>query len=299
MRIRLGHAVVAAALGMVVCVACAPAVAELDAGSRFPAGEASADTPPVFEFDPLFDEGFEAELELESDMESSDPFENTNRKVFAFNRGVDRLFFAPVTRGYRFMVPRLARKGIRRVFLNLDSPKILVNDLLQLRFKDAGETLGRFVLNSTLGVGGLLDPGAAAGWERHDSDFGQTLAKMGLASGPYIVFPVFGPSSVRDGIGSVVDLAFRPLTYILGPTELMVHVYIGSGNGLVALDASRDKLGALEGSSVDFYAALRSAYLQSRRAVCETDEPAADEELAPPEEPASGAEAEVGAVLAH
>ena len=83
-----------------------------------------------------------------------------------------------MTRGYRFLVPEVARKGIRRAYLNLNSPRILVNDLLQLRFKDAGVTLGRFVLNSTLGLGGLFDAGKAAGWERHDNDFGRSLAKM-------------------------------------------------------------------------------------------------------------------------
>ena len=95
-------------------------------------------------------------------------------------RESNTVVFDPVTRGYRFLVPEPARKGIRRAFLNLNSPKIFVNDLLQLRFKDAAQTLGRFVLNTTLGLGGLFDAGKAAGWERHDTDFGQTLAKMGV-----------------------------------------------------------------------------------------------------------------------
>jgi phospholipid-binding lipoprotein MlaA len=286
MRIWLSHgAVVTAALGIALCIGCAPAVAELDVDPYSPRGELAASSPLAYEPDPLFDDDFEAELELESEMTSSDPFENANRRIFGFNQGVHTWVFDPIMHGYRFVVPRVARKGLRRVFLNLNSPKVLVNDLLQLRFKDAAQTVGRFVLNSTLGVGGLLDPGEAAGWTRHDADFGETLAKMGVASGPYIVIPVFGPSTVRDGIGSIVDLAFQPLTYILGPGQLLVQLYIGGGIGLTTFDANLDKLDALEGSSVDFYAAMRSAYLQHRRAAIEgldpPDEPVADEELTP------------------
>jgi len=286
MRIWLSHgAAVAAAVGIALCVGCAPRTARLEADPHPPSGEIAASSPLDYEPDPLFDDYFEAEFEFEGEMARSDPFENTNRRIFNFNRGVHTWVFDPITRGYRFVVPRVARKGLRRVFLNLNSPKVLVNDLLQLRFKDAAQTVGRFVLNSTLGVGGLLDPGEAAGWKRHDADFGETLAKMGVASGPYIVIPVFGPSTVRDGIGSIVDLAFQPLTYILGPGELLVQLYIGGGIGLTTFDANLDKLEALEGSSVDFYAAMRSAYLQHRRAAIEgldpPDEPVADEELTP------------------
>jgi phospholipid-binding lipoprotein MlaA len=301
MRTWFSHGVVSAVLGIAICIPAAPALAELETlpSSQAPAGEAAADVPLASEPDPLFDEDFDAELEFESDMERSDPFENTNRKFFAFNEGVNKIIFDPITRGYRFVVPKPARKGIRRVFLNLNSPRIFVNDLLQLRFRDAAETLGRFALNSTLGVGGLFDPAIEAGWERHDSDFGQTLAKMGVASGPYLVIPIFGPSTVRDGVGSVVDLAFQPLAYILGPSELLLQLYIGSGNGLTALDAAHDKVEALEGSSVDFYAAMRSAYLQNRRAVVgevrPLDDPALEEEFPPLDEPAAAAEAEVRA----
>jgi len=265
----LTRGAVAAALALVLCVSAGPAVAEIEAVASPPTGEASDDALLAPEFDPLFDEDFDAELGLSSDTDEVDPFEGANRKVFAFNQGVNAVVFDPVTRGYRFLVPEVARKGIRRAYLNLNSPRVLVNDLLQLRFKDAGVTLGRFVLNSTLGLGGLFDAGKAAGWERHDNDFGRSLAKMGVPSGPYIIVPVFGPSTVRDGLGSIVDLAFQPLAYVLGPSELMVQVYIGSGNGLTALDANFDKIEALEESSVDFYAAMRSAYLQSRRAAIE------------------------------
>ncbi|MFQ5418447.1 MAG: VacJ family lipoprotein [Myxococcota bacterium] len=219
--------------------------------------------------DPLFDDIFDEDFDAPDPMTDADPFESTNRRVFYFNQQVQTYFVDPVTRGYRFLVPGPARRGIRRAVLNLHSPKTLVNDLLQLRFVDAAETLGRFVLNSTLGVGGLLDPAIEAGWERHESDFGQTLATYGVGAGSYLMVPVFGPTTVRDGFGTVVDLAFQPLTYILGPTDVLLQVYIGSGTGLTAIDDVHDELEALEGSSVDYYAALRSAYLQSRRAAVE------------------------------
>jgi phospholipid-binding lipoprotein MlaA len=305
MRTWLCHGVAAAAL-LVLCMLWGPAgtaAADAPADAEAPAGITSADPGAGEELDPLFDDAFEAELARTSDMQSSDPFENTNRRVFSFNRGVDRFFFEPVTRGYRFLVPDPARKGIRRVFLNLDSPRILINDLLQLRFEDAATTVGRLLLNSTLGVGGLLDAGEAAGLERHDSDFGQTLARYGVASGPYIVLPVFGPSTVRDGFGSVVDLAFQPLTYILGPGQLLVHVYVNGGSGLTALDANYDKLEALEVSSVDFYAAMRSAYLQNRRAaiaeVIRPSEPASDAGLAPTGDVFEGQAVEARADIAY
>jgi phospholipid-binding lipoprotein MlaA len=286
MPIWLTHGAVAAALAFALCIPAASVSAELETPTPFPAGEVSEDAPLATEPDPLFDEDFDEELELSSDINGADPFESANRKVFVFNQGMNTVVIDPVMRGYRFLVPEPARKGLRRVYLNLNSPKVFVNDLLQLRFKDAAETLGRLVLNSTLGLGGLFDAGKAAGWERHDNDFGLTLAKMGVESGPYLMIPVFGPSTVRDGVGSLVDLAFQPLAYVLGPAELMVQVYIGSGNALTLLEANHHKLEALEDSSVDFYAAMRSAYLQSRRAAIEgiapldAPPPEADTELA-------------------
>jgi phospholipid-binding lipoprotein MlaA len=237
--------------------------------------------------DPLFDDDFE----FESPEQAADPFERSNRKIFVFNEFLDTVLMRPILTGYRFITPTPARRGIRRMFLNLSSPKIIVNDLLQLRFRDAGITLGRLVLNTGLGLGGLLDPGEAAGWPRHESDFGQTLAMYGMPSGPYLMVPVLGPSTVRDGFGDLVDLAFQPLTYVLWPAQIMLQVYIGGGKGLVALDANYDKVNALEESSIDFYAAMRSAYLQNRRAViAETrgEEPESEDLLVPDEEPGQG-----------
>ena len=145
----------------------------------------------------------------------------------------------------------------------------MVNDLLQLRFKDAAQTVGRFVLNTTLGIGGFFDVGIEVGWEHHESDFGQTLGRLGVGAGPYLVVPVMGPNTIRDGFGGIVDLFFQPLTYLIGPIESIV---LGVSRGFTTLDATDAALKALEESSVDFYAALRSAYLQSRAAHIRKDD---------------------------
>jgi len=211
------------------------------------------------EYDALLDE----EFDFGDDLSANDPFEGTNRAFLKFNRGIDRYFLSPITRGYRFVVPEVARRGLRRMFINLNSPSILVNELLQLRFKDAGQTFGRLLLNTSLGLGGIFDVGVEAGWEHQDADFGQTLARMGVGSGPYLVLPVLGPNTVRDGLGDIVDVLFQPLTYLIGPTP---NIWIGTGSGFTKLDANGPAMHALEESSVDYYAALRSAYLQARAA---------------------------------
>lgn len=270
---RLRGALVVA-LGVLVALPSDADLTDEVPGASSPTGiEAAVDaTPPdplEGEPDPLFDESFDEEIEEHGGTSASDPLEPTNRRIFVFNQVVETWVIDPLTRSYRFVVPAPLRKGIRRAVYNLNSPKVFVNDLLQLRFCDAGEVLGRFVLNSTLGIGGLLDPALEAGWKPHKSDFGQTLGKIGVGSGPYLIIPVFGPTTVRDGFGVLVDMLFQPLTYIFGPTDLLLQLYIGGGTSIVVLDESYDKLQALEESSIDYYAALRSAYLQNRRAMVE------------------------------
>ena len=214
----------------------------------------------------LLEEGlFEEESEFESEAARRDPFEGLNRGVFRFNRGLDYVLLDPITKGYQWVVPRPGRRAVHRFFLNLDTPVVLANQVLQVRPVDAAGTVARFVLNSTAGVAGFLDPGAAAGIPRTEADFGQTLARYGAPSGPYLVLPVFGPSTVRDGLGSVVDVIVDPVTYLLGPFQWWTLV-LGGGEGLVVREATIADLEALEAGSIDFYSALRSAYLQSRDA---------------------------------
>ena len=213
------------------------------------------------EYDALFDEEFG--LDDDAALAKIDPFEETNRNFLKFNRAVDKVFWNPLTTVYRFFVPTPLRLGVRNVFGNIRSPVVIVNHLLQGRVIDAGETLGAFVLNATAGIGGLFDAAAEAGLEIGDEDFGQTLAKAGVGSGPYIMVPVFGPNTLRDGVGGIVDLAFDPATYLLGPIQ---GLFISGPRGFALREEFADDLAALEESSVDYYAAMRSAYLQTREA---------------------------------
>lgn len=264
---------------MLVLLTSVPGLAsasDLEAGSDETAQSAPA--PPPVEApavagapneaveDPLLDAEFDETFELGDREIISDPFENVNRVLFRFNRGIRRMVLSPITRSYQFVVPKVARRGVRRVLINLNSPSTLVNDLLQLRFQDAAETLGRFLLNSTIGFGGVFDVGVEAGWDPHSADFGQTLARIGVESGPYLVIPIFGPNTMRDGVGDLVDILFQPLTYLMGPS---LNLFLGGGRGFVEFETKAAAMEALEGSSVDYYAALRSAYIQNRKAEVE------------------------------
>jgi len=224
-----------------------------------------ADVPPApaAAVDPLDAESAEA-------PQVWDPIESTNRRILRGNLVVDRFFFDPLSRGYAFVMPDPARRAVRRAFINLWSPAVFVNDLLQLAPVDATVTLTRLVVNTTVGVVGLFDPAAKMGLDRHETDFGQTLALYGVPSGPYVVLPVLGPTTVRDGSGYLVDLMFQPTTYVLPGVTFFIYASIHQGSaGFVALDEHAGQLHALEASSVDFYAALRSAFYQDRVAAIE------------------------------
>ena len=208
------------------------------------------------------------DAEYESDLdaqESRDPMEGMNRGTFAFNRFLDRWAFDPLTNGYQFLFPQPIREGIYNFFLNLETPVVFINQIFQLRGEEASFTLGRFLVNTTVGVGGFVDAaGYVAGWTRTDADFGQTLAIWGTPSGAYLVVPILGPSTVRDFSGDLVDRLLDPLTYVIGPVMWWVPLEVSQG--LSVRDAHTVELAHLEDASVDFYAALRSAYLQSREA---------------------------------
>jgi len=260
-RLGLGFALL---VGLSACAKNAPVAQE---ASVVPAVADSPSDPALD--DSEYDDFFADEFEFGEEVATNDPFEDTNRSVLTFNRGLSRHVFDPMIRGYRFVVPEPARRGVRRAFTNFKTPSTLVNDLLQLRFKDAAQTFGRFVLNTTIGFGGIFDVAIEAGWEHHESDFGQTLGRLGVSAGPYLVVPIMGPNTIRDGFGGIVDLFFQPLTYLIGPIESIV---LGVSGGFTTLDARGAALKALEESSVDFYSALRSAYLQSRAAHIRRDE---------------------------
>jgi len=228
--------------------------------------EPDADADPLFDDpffdDPLFDD--ESSIGFDTTEEPAgfpDPWESTNRGVLAFNSSLDRYLLNPLVRGYQAVVPSPVRRSLRRFVDNVDSAPIFMNDLLQLEWKDASITAGRFVLNSTLGLAGFFDPATSMGLARHTSDFGQTLALAGAPTGNYVMLPFFGPHTVRDSVGGVVDLAMHPIVWILGPIGI---AWYGGGVGITTKDEYMDALTTLEDSSVDFYAVLRNVYYQNR-----------------------------------
>lgn len=208
------------------------------------------------------------ELAAASDDASSDvqdPWEGFNRKMFAMNDALDRNVMTPVALGYRAVTHKKQRKGIRNFLANLRTPVILVNDILQGEVGRAGDTLGRFVINSTIGFGGMGDPAERIGIAQHSEDFGQTLAVWGVDSGPYLVLPFLGPSTVRDGFGAGVDMASNPAFWI-NTDPATYYSYATGGVGLVsAREPLIEPLDGIREDSLDFYASIRSFYLQSRK----------------------------------
>ncbi len=192
-----------------------------------------------------------------------DPLEPFNRAMLGVNRGLEVVVVRPVGSVYRSLTPAPARRAISNVAANVFTPVSALNALLQGKPSQAGRSILRFLVNSTLGLGGLIDVASRHGLPAQREDFGQTLAVWGLGNGPYLVLPLIGPTTLRDGIGLGVDTVTDPLFWILdGPVEN--YSYYG-GALLVAYDDHRDDLDALRRGSLDFYVALRSAYLQSRR----------------------------------
>ena len=190
-----------------------------------------------------------------------DPFETLNRGTFFVNDMLDTILFRPLAIGYRFVTTEGIRRSIRNFFQNLNSPVVLANDLLQLEIGDAGVTTTRFVINSTIGVLGLFEFAEDFGYPYHNADFGQTLHSYGSQPGVYLVLPILGPSTARDGVGTAVDLIFDPLFWLLDPLPVLG---IDMAEGMTRRETLIEPLDDLKASSVDFYSALRSAYFQNR-----------------------------------
>ncbi|HEV2186876.1 MAG TPA: MlaA family lipoprotein [Stellaceae bacterium] len=206
----------------------------------------------------------------------NDPLEPLNRKVLDANQFLDRIVMRPAAKAYVFAVPEDARAAIRHVLDNMKEPNLVFNNALQGEFKRAGISMGRFVINSTAGVGGIIDIATKAGLDRQPADFGQTLFVWGLPSGPYIVIPILGPSTPRDAIGMAVDSYADPFTILAmahGVTELTTSRFLV--NGVDQRASLLDLLDDLEKNSLDFYAQLRSLAQQRREAELHHDAPAA------------------------
>lgn len=194
-----------------------------------------------------------------------DPYETANRRIFAFDLWLDRTFLARTAATYNAAVPEFGREGIHHLLDHLDLPVTFANDVLQAEPRRGGETLARFTLNSTFGVGGLFDV-ATTNFHlpNHTEDFGQTLGAWGVGGDPYLVLPVLGPSSPRDAVGKVGDVAADPLTWIAFKQKIW---WLGGRQYMKILDARArniDTIADIERSSVDLYASTRSLYRQHR-----------------------------------
>ncbi len=198
-----------------------------------------------------------------------DPLEGFNRGVWAINRGADKVVIKPVTVVYRTVTPKPARDGVRNFFANVTEPWSFINNILQGKFGRAGRNLERFAVNSTIGIGGLFDHATRFKIKPASEDFGQTLAAWGANGGPYLMLPLLGPSTLRDGVGTGVAYFGDPYQVCMRecglpkgvPTGLLAGQVIGIRDQLIENGADN----FLE-SSLDPYAATRSAFLQRRRA---------------------------------
>jgi phospholipid-binding lipoprotein MlaA len=195
------------------------------------------------------------------DLDDNDPLEVPNRMFFAFNEALDFAVIRPVAVTYRYIVPLGVRNTVRNFLRNLRTPVILANDLLQGDLERAEITFTRFFINSTIGILGLFDIAAESGFSYHEEDFGQTLGTYGAGEGFYLVLPILGPSSLRDGSGRIVDIFLDPLTYI-APQEF--NLGRTATEGVDFRSRNIEELDDLKADSLDFYARIRSLYRQFR-----------------------------------
>jgi phospholipid-binding lipoprotein MlaA len=192
-----------------------------------------------------------------------DPWERYNAKMFTFNYNTDKYVLKPVAKGYNFVMPDLFQQVIANGFDNINVVPKLVNNVLQWNLKGFATELGRFLINSTLGIGGLFDIAKQEfGLQKTQVDFGQTLGKWGLGPGPYLILPLLPPLTVRDGVGYGVDVAMDPLTYVLP----FIWDRFGMRIGSIVNDRSLnlDLFQGIEESTVDLYSSVRNGYLQRR-----------------------------------
>ncbi|MES3006387.1 MAG: VacJ family lipoprotein [Pseudomonadota bacterium] len=189
---------------------------------------------------------------------ASDPWENTNTRIYRINKFLDSWLLRPLAVGYNNVMPSLVRQGVGNFFSNIDDVNVLANDLLQLKLRDAATDSGRLIINTSVGFAGVIDVASSVGLSKNEEDFGQTFGRWGVGAGPYVVLPLFGPSSVRDSIGLVLDTVFNPIQYHKDESLRTTLLILGQ------LD-DRASILSMEGLiSGDEYLFIREAYLQQR-----------------------------------
>lgn len=223
---------------------------------------------------------------LDGPTDPSDPFERYNRSMDSFNSNVDSYVLKPVAKGYDAIAPSFVQKGVGNFFSNLDDVQVIFNDLFQFKFKQLASDTGRLVINSSVGLLGLIDWASDIGLEKHHEDFGQTLGYWGVSSGPYLILPLLGPSTARDTAGLLVDSSY------LDPINNEVHepwVYPNrnrdTSTGLTIVKVVNVRAGLLKAERVlneaalDPYIYVREAFLQRRHSLVYDGNPPNDGNL--------------------
>lgn len=203
-------------------------------------------------------------IQKKSDLDKIDPFEPMNRAVFAFNEKADDYVIKPLAKGYRFILPTFAQTGVTNFFGNINELITAANNLLQGDPERASNDIGRFLINTSIGVFGLFDVATDLGIDRNKEDFGQTLGVWGLPNGPYVVLPFFGPSSARDAVGFIVDINSD---IVLSSNKLTSDQKLTSTVLRVVNERARllDATKLLDDAAFDKYSFIRDGYLQRRR----------------------------------
>ena len=199
---------------------------------------------------------------------NNDPYESTNRAIFAFNEDLDELIFKPVARGWR-KIPDFPRKNLSNLAETATAPLDIANSILQFDIESIRITLSRFLINMTFGVGGMYDVASTKEFgniEKRNEDFGQTLATWGIKEGPYVMLPIFGPSNIRDAVGRGMDTIFNPVTFIFRMNNLGFESRLPQPvvSGVSTREKFMDYVDEIKESSLDFYATMRSLYRQKR-----------------------------------
>lgn len=200
----------------------------VSAGCAASQADLPREIPPMHSIEEFKDQRF---------AEVADPWEGFNRRMYRFNFYFDKYFFLPVVNGYEFITPVFVQERISSFYNNISEIRNFSNSIFQLKGVESLTTLGRFVTNSTIGIGGLFDPATSFGLDRHDQDFGKTLGYWGSGSGPYLVLPIFGPSSVRDTGGLAVDSGIMYGIYTVADPFGGTGNSLAISSGVTALDA--------------------------------------------------------------
>ena len=208
--------------------------------------------------------------EVIGDIGDDDSLEGFNRAMFGLNDILDSILFVPIARAYRFIMPETLREMGRNFFQNLNEPVVAINDLLQGDFSNAGVSVGRLAVNSTVGLFGFFEVAERLDLKEHPADFGQTLHTYGVGSGPFIVLPFFGPSTIRDTVGSGIDTFLNPLSYVL---DVETRMFLKVSEIIVKREAVLDQVDELRKESVDFYSTVKSSWQQKRAQKLRKGEP--------------------------